>query len=408
MESRTIRIIAPLVVLFAALLLLMPRSLRFGYDYRQGSEWNHETLISQFPFPLLKTEDQLLQERQAASTTVVPYYRQDEKAHQAALAIVDSLSNAGLKDMAERAAACLQKLYSGGIVPEEGVRQTEGSSSEVIFVQKGKRAFKVPVSEVTKLSEAREQLLAEAGGAAADSLFRAAGLYEKVVPNLLYDSEMTRLVAADRKTEVSPTLGYVPAGQVIVSQGEMVTEEIAQMLDSYKREYESNAVRGDLLHWAGNAGIALAIVLLLAAALWIADPRIFERRGEYGYILLVVLLVGAGALLAQKFNPRALYAVPFTLGALFLRAFFDRRTAFAVYPVALLPLLVTAENGIALYSMFLVAGTLTILIFKSFSRRWKQFLMALITAVVLSLMFLAFRLVNMATGSIWQTLPRFP
>ena len=48
------------------------------------------------------------------------------------------------------------------------------------------------------------------------------------------------LVNAEAKAQVSPTPGYVSAGQLIISEGEIVTAEVEQMLNSYKKEYEAN------------------------------------------------------------------------------------------------------------------------------------------------------------------------
>ena len=49
----------PFIVLFVFLALILPRSPKFGYDYRKGSEWKYETLYSQFDFPILKTDEQM-------------------------------------------------------------------------------------------------------------------------------------------------------------------------------------------------------------------------------------------------------------------------------------------------------------------------------------------------------------
>ena len=56
----------PLILLFAVLVLLMPRTAKFNYDYKKGSPWPYETLVSQFDFPILKTEDQIQEEREQA------------------------------------------------------------------------------------------------------------------------------------------------------------------------------------------------------------------------------------------------------------------------------------------------------------------------------------------------------
>lgn len=39
-----------LFVLFVLLLLMMPRTGKFNYDYKKGSPWAYETLVSQIDF----------------------------------------------------------------------------------------------------------------------------------------------------------------------------------------------------------------------------------------------------------------------------------------------------------------------------------------------------------------------
>ena len=65
----------PLAIVFVVLVLLMPRTTQFGYDYRKGSIWPYETLVAQFDFPILKTEAQIQEQREKAGSSVVPYYR---------------------------------------------------------------------------------------------------------------------------------------------------------------------------------------------------------------------------------------------------------------------------------------------------------------------------------------------
>ena len=60
----------PLIVLTLVLLVIMPRTAKFGYDYKKGSPWPYETLIAQFDFPVLKTEDQILEERDSAGSVI--------------------------------------------------------------------------------------------------------------------------------------------------------------------------------------------------------------------------------------------------------------------------------------------------------------------------------------------------
>ena len=69
------RRILPLLIVMVVLVLLMPRSAKFNYDYKKGSPWPYETLISPFDFPILKTEAEIEEEKARSGGTVIPCYR---------------------------------------------------------------------------------------------------------------------------------------------------------------------------------------------------------------------------------------------------------------------------------------------------------------------------------------------
>ena len=59
---RKFRVYLPFLLLLVLLIFLMPRSSRFSYDYRKGDPWAYETLVAQFDFPIIKTDQQLMLE----------------------------------------------------------------------------------------------------------------------------------------------------------------------------------------------------------------------------------------------------------------------------------------------------------------------------------------------------------
>ena len=227
-------------------------------------------------------------------------------------------------------------------------------------------------------------------GANVDSLLTAAGVYDLVIPNLVYDKETTSLVHAQSADYISPTQGYVNAGQLIVSRGELVTAEIQQLLDSYKVEYEQSiGYNGSRVWlWLGNALVALALVVIFFLSICYT---------------IIFLLATIAALLADRFNPGVLYLIPFSLTALYLLAFFRKRVVLPVYILSLLPLQIFAQDGTELFVMYLVAGVVAMLVFDYFNRGWKQFVTALIVFASLLVTFLGFRLLaGSFTGDDWR------
>lgn len=397
------RVLIPLVVLFLVLTLIFPRTAKFSYDYRKGSPWSHETLLAQFDFPILKTDEQIREEKNRSKSVVIPYYRYRQDIVDNCRKAAEGIDMGGYSYLRPLIVASMDGIYSNGVVPDEGVRLDGHSdpSGAVLYIQKDKRAGKKPVSEVFKESEAKNRLLSDIAAKYprinADSVLRSAGIYDFIVPNLEYDPKTTELVRSESSNQVSTTQGFVSAGQLIVSEGEIVTAEIAQMLDSYKVEYENSMGYGGprILFWLGNAFIAFALVLLFFLMIYFLNRRLFMDHRKFWYLIFIFIIASVLALIINKFAPRCLYMVPFTLTALYLEAFFKNKVIFPICCVSFLPLLVFAENGVVLFVMFLLASIVAVFTFRFFNQGWQQFIMSGIVFVSILVTYFGFRMIDM-------------
>ncbi len=398
---RKFKVYLPLLALFLVLVFMMPRNPQFNYDYKKGSPWMYETLTAQFDFPVLKTESQLLEEREKAGSYVIPYYKLDPKVS------LQSIRNASEIDLGQWAVAkaplsdALAALYSKGILPSAGQGQ---EINDLIYVQKDRRAMKMPRSEVYTVEDASayviDAIAKACPGCDADSLYSAAGISGLIVPDLVFDQQTTDLIQEESVNYISTTHGVIRAGQVIVSEGEIVTAEIEQLLKSYHDEYDKNMGYGASRSymWVGNVLVALGIVLVLFFAIYYCNFKIFDQYNKYLYLLLVFTLAAVGSSIVAKTDSGLFYMMPFTLISLYLLAFFRTRMVFSVYTVSLLPMLIFATNGVELFVMYLVAGSVAILVFGFFNRGWLQFVTALIVFVVLTIVWGAFRLMDGIEG----------
>ena len=397
------RVLIPLVVLFLVLTLIFPRTAKFSYDYRKGSPWSHDTLLAQFDFPILKTDEQIREEKSRSKSVVIPYYRYRQDIVDNCRKAAEGIDMGRYSYLRPLIVASMDGIYSNGVVPDEGVKLDGHSdpSGAVLYIQKDKRAGKKPVSEVFKESEAKNRLLSDIAAKYprinADSVLRSAGIYDFIVPNLEYDPKTTELVRSESSNQVSTTQGFVSAGQLIVSEGEIVTAEIAQMLDSYKVEYENSMGYGGprILFWLGNAFIAFALVLLFFLMIYFLNRRLFMDHRKFWYLIFIFIIASVLALIINKFAPRCLYMVPFTLTALYLEAFFKNKVIFPICCVSFLPLLVFAENGVVLFVMFLLASIVAVFTFRFFNQGWQQFIMSGIVFVSILVTYFGFRMIDM-------------
>lgn len=396
----------PLLGLFLLLVFIMPRSPKFNYDYRKGSPWMYETLLAQFDFPVLKTEAQLLEERDKAGSEMVPYYRLDPKAETRSRSSLASLDLGAHSQVRPVLGEALSFVYSKGVfAPSAGQNPEElKNAGTLIYVQKDRRAMKVYASEVFTFDEATSYIYEALADAFpdlnVDSLYNAASISSLLIPDLMFDQQTTDLIHEEKVSYVSPTSGVVKAGQVIVSNGEIVTAEIEQLLDSYKAEYDASIGYGSsrVFMWTGNVLMAFFIVLVLFLAICYCNFRIFDEYNKYLYLLLIFGLAALASSIVAKTDPSLFYMMPFTLISLYLLAFFSKRMVFSVYFISLLPMLIFAPNGVELFMMYLVAGCVCIFVFGFFNRGWLQFVTALIVFVVMTVVWGAFRLVDGIDG----------
>ena len=404
---RKFKVYLPLLALFLILVFMMPRSPKFNYDYRKGSPWLHETLVAQFDFPVLKTEAQLLEEREKAGSVFIPYYKLDGKVASRSMNAVSLLELGKWSDAKVVVSDALTSLYSKGITsPYAGtdIEEMRKDPDALIYIQKDRRAVKVPLSEVYSLEDAtaflRESIADAFPGCNVDSLFTAASLSSLIVPDLVYDQQTTDLIHEESINYISPTQGVIRAGQVIVSEGEMVTAEIDQLLESYRAEYNTSVGYGEshAFMWIGNILISFFIVLVLFLAICYCNFRIFDEFNKYLYLLMIFTLAAVGSSIVARTDASLFYLMPFTLISMYLLAFFSKRMVFSVYFISLLPMMIFAPNGVELFMMYLVAGSVAMLVFGFFNRGWLQFVTALIVFAVMTVVWGAFRLIDGVAG----------
>lgn len=395
-------VLATLVLFFVILLLALPRARKFNYDYKKGSPWPYETLVAQFDFPILKTDDQLRQERAGLGSNMVPYYKYSEATTRSATASAEKLNFGGLTAMKPRIVSSLGDILARGVMADADAADAASNrsiSSQIIYVQKEKRAVKVPAAEVFTVSGAKSRLLSESAkdyeGYNLDSLFTVLKVYDLIVPNLIYDKETTELIHDETSGYVSTTQGFANAGQLIVSKSEIITADVMQMLDSYKAEYENNLGYGGnrLWLWLGNGLLALALTLILYLSVFYTNSAIFTESNRFVYLVFIVAVAAVSALVVDEADPDLLYLIPFSLVVLYLLAFFKKRVVLPMYVIALLPMMIFAHNGIELFVMNLLAGVVTMHVFH-FYRGWRQFVMALIAFCCCLAVYIAFRLIN--------------
>lgn len=381
-------------------ILLTPITGRFTYHYQTGKPWVYETLIAPFDFPILKTEAEMIEERREKSADVVKYYNLDPQVEKEQSEKITYMFTDTSKISSDYLASLYEDfsgLYSRGIIAEYS---DPSGDKGMIIVEKNKRASEMPEKEVFDVQYAYDflkyRMTIDFPFENTDSIFDAYNMEDYIVPNLIFDEKKTDQIHLQAINYISPTKGMVYTGELLVSEGEIITDEVFQLLESYRVEYENTfSGAGKVAGLVVGRALVYAVILgMIFAIIYFTNIWVLKSFNRYAFILLLLILIIFITAFVGEANILALYMVPYSVFALYLLAFYKNAFAFPIYVLMLLPLLLVSSDGMELFLMNLAAGTILFVSYKHFSSGWLQFVNAVFIFAGLLGIYIAFRLLS--------------
>lgn len=412
---RGYKVYLPLILMLVFFVFMLPRSPRFSYEYKKGEYWMYETLVAEFDFPILKTDEQLKAEKDSVRSEKIPYFDKKYSVRDTSLARleravlskgIDSI-DARLKGVVEKA---LELIYSKGVLDPNDIHHYKNNSDEAVcaLILDGGSEEKVPAEEIFTLESARKHILASlhtAGIRKADSLYALLEVKSFVRPDLKFNSDITEERFSDRLHHPSYTSNYMSRSEVIVEKGEVVTDQVANLLDSYKAEFDRSVGYSgtDFAMWTGLVLVALALVVIFFFTLYFCDYNIFAQNNRYLYVLLLYMLFSSITFMIAREDVEMYYMIPYSLMAMFMMAFFRKGFVMIMYFITLLPLLIATTGTVTVFFVHLIAGFLGIYIYERLNKGWLQFVGSFIIYLIMSLVWLGFCLMFDNVGN-WYLL----
>ena len=390
----TIRIV---LIYFAGILLvyfMFPREGKFRYEYTKNKPWMHENLVAPFDFPIFKTDEQLQREMDSLQTHQYLYFIRDTLVGTNRVASFTRdfnsiASSIGVEDhMPERwvmnrqlVAGILQEIYTRGIIERHPVLDEKPPEQTQLMVLTNDLAEEYRLSAFYTLRSAYEYLTGKLVGAgpSALSILNRMNLNDYLEPNIIYDEAMTMKVHQAALNELTLTQGMVQSGQLIIARGELVTQSDFLIIESLRKEYESNPNVGKnyLVVYMGQF---LLITLIFMSLFWFIYNYRKDIRFNWKKILftigLMVIMVGLTRAAANH-DAVSVYVIPFVLVPIFLKTFFDIRYALFVHMVTLLLAGFWVPNSYQFVLMNFLAGLVGVLSLRSYYKRGILFYTAL-------------------------------
>jgi len=303
-----------------------PRESKFRYDLSDIKDrpWSYDNLVAPFDYAIQKSTEELQAEKKDIQSNSIPYFRFDTAISNQNEQILSTQFVSIAPEIRREILIAVDKVYALGI---RAVSNEVGKSSQDLV----NVVFKNIVEE-HHLSDFQDPL-------AADSLVltnleleaKAAWIsrpYEPLSANIIFDSSLTNKSIRQAIDNISSSRGAITKGQIIVSRGEMVNEEMYQKIFSLNEEYRLQRLGGR--DWL----ITLAQILLVGFCLFILFQflRLFRREilahdSRLLFILLLVVLTVCMSYIPASIENISLLALPFCILPVIIRAFFDTRLA---------------------------------------------------------------------------------
>jgi putative nucleotidyltransferase with HDIG domain len=313
------------VASLAVIVYLYPSEYKFRYDLSnlKSHPWPHDNLIAPFDFAIKKSAEELAEERKDIRNNSMAYFRFDTTIANRNEQLLAKQFSELSPEKRRQILTAVDKVYALGI---RAVNNEAGKDpQDIVQLVKGNVAEEHRLSEFMDPAQADSSIVAHLADAKKDWVSRE---YTPLSANIVYDSSLTNKSIRQALENISLFRDALTKGEIIVSRGEIVDDEIYQKLLSLQEEYELQQKVGS--NWL----VLCAQLVLVGFCLFILFQflRLFRRENlgndaRLLFILLMVVLNVCMSYIPSVIDTVPLLALPFCILPIIMRAFFDTRLA---------------------------------------------------------------------------------
>ena len=401
-------------------LWVSPKESIFKYEFQVGKPWSHSDLIAPFNFAVLKTDEQVNEEKKLLLSNFIPYFKYDDRlSEDGESQLINNFNAAWMLHKTDstssdsaRYSKFLIKLYkkfeSRGIIRFDQIIEGKDQFFQLRLIR-GNVVAETTLGQLYNIRTAIENAQIRIKKLnVVDSIFLQNIISQSLVQNVIYDESTNRISQAELLKGISITRGLVQKGELIISTGELVTPDKYQILISLKYDYEKNLNSSDSKYLIILGMISIISLLFLVQYLFMK----FYRKRFYDQLKYVVLTISLQLIfivvadLVFMTFPDWTYLIPFALMPIVMSAFLDSGIAIFIYLVMLLLLGFYAPNSFEFFFTQALAGLIAVFSLQRLTKRSDLFratIMVFITYFVVSISMLLIQEGSVDSYS-WQIL----
>ena len=331
------RVYVPLIFILATLLItyVFPRQGKFKYSFNEGRPWRYGLLTAPFDFPIFKSAEQLQQDKDSILVFYEPYYKIDKEAQIEAIANFDADSNLDpTLSKLERSYIGyirnkLQDIYTRGIISSNEYDKLLSTKKKTLRLRDEKEAKPREISSFYTFKTAYEAIINDAPPSLDKNKIKNADINNYLQENILYDASTSEKAKNEYVQQVSPTLGMVQSGERIIGEGEIIDQNVYNILSSLKKVTQDRTGPGGRSKLIVLGEFFLIAILMGSFYMYLLFFRLDEYRNRKHVTFMVLVITTFVVLTAVNVNYNLfnIYMIPYAIVTILIRTFIDSRTA---------------------------------------------------------------------------------
>ncbi len=289
--------------------------------------WDKKALTAPFDIPILKTAAEIEQEQSSIASKNPTVFVMDTEANDKNKRGLNQEIQKMQLSVADRAkiSRIVNKIYSEGVLSEDNhktyasrtvyIKQTDDKQADALQSVYAGSLYtpKTAISELVK-----------------GTRLKADFLKPYIVPNLRYDSKLSKMLETSALQEISLTKGVIPRGETLIAEGQPIDQQTMLWIDSYNKALETNATN----NWTVYLMYLLRFVIVLGVlALNLTFFTKFSAHyfvptfKKLFFIMLLYVMMCALLGLVARFVQVSSYVVPVSIVAIYVLTFYNMRVA---------------------------------------------------------------------------------
>ncbi|MGB0868487.1 MAG: HD family phosphohydrolase [Flavobacteriales bacterium] len=388
---------------------LMPREIRFKYEYSQGKPWLYENLYADFSFSITKDLDEINSEKEIIRAQAKQYFYKDSVHYKTQLVAfdanynsflsksiipIDSLTTDSTNFLLLSALKADYKQYLIDVY-QKGILPNSVQNTSNIWFRSGSNVHLLKQNEFYSLRQVLSQIPTSKINPEIDAAIQNI-LAQSIQPNIILDHNLTSRDLEQTLSKIPLVKDVIEQEALIIAKGQLVNALTYQKILSYQKEFENRNTNqiNIVLLWFGQ--ILMVSLCLLVLYFFINQFRedIIENSTNMSFIFFNVVFMFAIAKLGVYFQADYIYAIPFCLLPIVLKAFYDTRLALFAHLITILLIAFLVPDSFEFIFLQLMGGIISILAVMSMYRRADIFISAVKIICVYALSYLAMEILQ--------------